>query len=394
MPTIERFSPFVKFSKWRKSRRDRENQRHRSVAGVTEAARTVGLDSSYYSFEEELNDEMPVIVPEKSKKARKSRNKPSVLSLMCGLGSTEFDCDDKMPSQPSDTPTENSKGEVTDTAHDALPTTLAATVETHAEKNIMTKIPKASTPDKRKSWMSVMCGADNLDFDINKESSAPIMKAASIEEHRKSWLSLVCGVGKVRPGNTPSRCRDSGISLLSEENDFSPLDRKTKRKSRSCDDILDNFKEANVSKDSGVGESFDCGSPSMNNLFRTTSIQESAFKITHRRRQNLKRRRGQECFSCCSERDIPTILKSSRSEGDLLNINSEGQKDVRFSGNFEDFNERSVSSADMNRYASRQLKPWQIRRQNRDQKNKLKRESRNLELMLSKEVVFEERLIE
>lgn len=378
MPTIERFSPFVKFTKWRKSRRNKENQRPRSI--VTDVIRNVGLDSTYYSFEDDLNNGGPIIVSEKPPKLPKSRSKNSVLSLMCGLSSTELDSGDKRRQQKYPEVHSNS------------------TVKPHYSETNDVDVPKPKTAkessaDKRKSWMSFMCGVDNLDFDIQKESSAPFTKTSPVEEHRKSWMSLVCGVGKVKPADMPIRYRDSGISLLSEEN-YSPMSRQMKTKSRSCGDILDNFREADESKDSAIGESFDCGSPSMNNLFRTTSIQESAFKITHRRRKNLKRRRGNECFSFCSERDLPAILKSCKSEGDLLNIDSVGNKDVRFSGNFEDFKERSVSSADVNRFASRQLKPWQIRRQTRDQKNKLKRESRNLELMLSKEFEFEERLIE
>jgi hypothetical protein len=86
-------------------------------------------------------------------------------------------------------------------------------------------------------------------------------------------------------------------------------------------------------------------------------------------------------------------LAGSKSENDLTSADSIVEREVRFAGIQENSKGKSVSSMDVGRFQSMQLKSWQIRRQRRDQKNKEKRESRNLELLLSKDFEFQERLI-
>ncbi|VDH89659.1 Hypothetical predicted protein [Mytilus galloprovincialis] len=450
MMTIgESLSTFLKVPKWRTSKRKTQKKsRPRSILDVTDIIRNIeGLDSSYHSFDVDFTYEIPSNLSEipvksrKAEKSRKSENRKSWMSFMCGRNNFDFDDpkeeaqmleklsnkqedDDKStkrlqqeqvkaedsitkPSTPSQNElddieiitTESPIENITDSPIEIITKSPIVNITESPIENI-TESP-ISSQNKRLSWMSLMCGSQkNLDFEnqhvvsMKPDKSSP--KQNNKEENRKSWMSLVCGSGQKENNFRKSVYRDSGISLLSEDSEVHPIQAHSKFQSRSCDDILDSLRHSDDKCEVFSDESFECGSPSMNNLFRTSSIQENSFQIMRRRHRNVNRRRGKDCDSCYSSCDfkiLAPILAGSKSEGDLTRVGSFVEREVRFSGIEETFKEKSVSSMEVCRINSVHLKSWQIRRQRRDQKNKLKRASRNLELVLSKDFEFEERLI-
>ncbi|XP_052065377.1 uncharacterized protein LOC127705170 [Mytilus californianus] len=411
MPIGESLAIFQKVSKWRKSKRKTQKKsRPRSILDVTDIIRNIeGLDSSYHSFDVDFQYEIPSNLPEipkqsrKTEKSRKSENRKSWMSFMCGRNNFDFDDPNEEAPRPEKL-SNKQEGDVEITKQlqqeqeeediKTKPTTPSQSELDDIEN--LTESP-ISSQNKRLSWMSLMCGSQkNLDFEnqhvlsMKPDKSSP--KQINKEENRKSWISLVCGSGHKENNFRKSVYRDSGISLLSEDSEVHPIQAHSKFQSRSCDDILDSLRHSDDKCEVFSDESFECGSPSMNNLFRTSSIQENSFQIMRRRHRNVKRRRGIDCDSCYSSCDFK-ILAGSKSEGDLTRVGSFVEREVRFSGIEETFKDKSVSSMEVCRINSVHLKSWQIRRQRRDQKNKLKRASRNLELVLSKDFEFEERLI-
>lgn len=421
MPIGETLASFFKISKRKKPKRKTPQKiRPTSFVDVADVIRNIeGLDSSYHSFDIDFQYqcEIPSKLRETPKKSRKSENRRSWMSFMCGMDNFDYQNSNEELRRPEKATTKSNK---TQNYYEHLrrpekvPTQSNKTQNYDEDLRRPEKTPnkfnkiqiddddlikpvkeqtKSNKSENRKSWMSLMCGSQNLDFGnqcdtLPKLEESP--KKCQKTENRKSWMSLMCGTDNMENDFRKSVYRDSGISLLSDDFVVPKLQPREKYQSKSCNDLLETLRSCDDTFDTKADESLE--NDSMNNLFRTTSIQENSLRLMRKRHRNVKRKRANECDSCYSSCDF-RILAGSKSENDLTSADSIVEREVRFAGIQENSKGKSVSSMDVGRFQSMQLKSWQIRRQRRDLKNKEKRESRNLELLLSKDFEFQERLI-
>lgn len=382
MPIGETLASFFKISKRKKPKRKtpQKETRPTSFVDVADVIRNIeGLDSSYHSFDIDFQYqcEIPSKLRASPKKSRKSKNRKSWMSFMCGMDNFDYQNSNEELRRPEKAPTKPKK---TQSSDDDL-------IKPVKEQT------KSNKSENRKSLMSLMCGTQNLDFENQCEILPKLEESpekCQKTENRKSWMSLMCGTDNIENDFRKSVYRDSGISLLSDDFVIPKFQAREKYQSKSCNDLLETLRNCDDTCDTKADESLE--NNSMNNLFRTTSIQENSLRLMRKRHRNVKRKRANECDSCYSSCDF-RILAGSKSENDLTSADSIVEREVRFAGIQENSKEKSVSSMDVGRFQSMQLKSWQIRRQRRDQKNKEKRESRNLELILSKDFEFQERLI-
>ena len=397
----ETLASFFKISKRKKPKRKTpQKNRPTSFEDVADVIRNIeGLDSSYHSFDIDFQYqyEIPSKLRETPTKSRKSENRKSWRSFMCGMDNFYYQNSNEDLRRPEKAPTKSNKTQNSD--EDLRRPEKAPTMSNktqNSDDDLIKPVEeqtKSNKSENRKSWMSLMCGTQNLDFEnqceiLPKVDESP--KKCQKTENRKSWMSLMCGTDNMENDFRKSVYRDSGISLLSDDFVVPKLQAREKYQSKSCNDLLETLRNCDDTCDTKADESLE--NDSMNNLFRTTSIQENSLRLMRKRHRNVKRKRANECDSCYSSCDFG-ILAGSKSENDLTSADSIVEREVRFAGIQDNSKGKSVSSMDVGRFQSMQLKSWQIRRQRRDQKNKEKRESRNLELLLSKDFEFQERLI-
>lgn len=230
---------------------------------------------------------------------------------------------------------------------------------------------------RQKSCISLLCGIRTY-IDLRKAGKSKVDKdkikynkttAKNLEERHKDFSykeTKECNDSEESCSSVDARHHTTHTAHSAE------LDTNIIGHTRSCDDIFN--------ADGDEIDSTGCLSLSTNDLFQLTSIQENALKISRRRHEKIRRRRSHEVVMSDSESDL------------ICGHQKLSKPTVRFSGLDDTCNAeiKSVSMTEIYRTNSIQLKAWQIRRKRRDKKQRIKRQSRSLELIVNKnDISFE-----
>lgn len=213
----------------------------------------------------------------------------------------------------------------------------------------------------KKSLRFLFCGLQPSDKCLQNETAPESTRKMLIDRQITEADKEQTSVQKM------SKSSDSGLSCSSMDRiSQMGLDRENEKPN-----TIDQLRSCDLIPDALHTELESCGrlSSSTSSLFRLTSIQENALKISHRRHKKIRQK---QTWSMSQGFEDPNIDDEGKLDESL-------KKTVRFLDTTNDSERKSISMIEIYRNNSIQLKAWEIRRRRRNQKEREKHQSRSLD---------------